>query len=129
MPDLNRFIKNWNYYYFGDAPTHASGVSLDKSSITMTTAWQTEQLTATITPADAVNKNIVWSSSDESVATVDNTGLVTYVDRGNCTITVTAVDGGYTATCSVICKWRIDLLLADENELLLENWNTLLVFN
>ena len=99
-PFLKWFINNWNYYYFGDAPIHISWLALDKSSISLTTVWQTEQLTATITPADAVEKTVTWSSSDTSIATVDNTWLVTCVTPGECTIIATC--GEYSATCSVI---------------------------
>ena len=101
-PTINRFIKNWNYFYFKDAPIHTSGVSLDKNSITLTTVWQTEQLTATIQPAWAIEQWVVWSSSDTSIATVDQTWLVTCVTPWECTITVTTVYGWYTASCSVV---------------------------
>ena len=80
-------------------PIHVSGVSLDKSSTTITVGG-TEQLTATIAPANATNKSVTWSSSDESKATVSG-GLVTAVAAGPATITVTTVDGSHTATCSV----------------------------
>jgi formylglycine-generating enzyme required for sulfatase activity len=61
----------------------------------------TETLTATITPSDATNQNVTWSSSDDRVVTVENTGLVTAVAAGTATITVTTVDGGKTAVCAV----------------------------
>ena len=100
LPQIKRFINNWNYYYFGDAPIHISWLALDKSSIALTTVWQTEQLTATITPEWAVETKVLWSSSDTSIATVDNTWLVTCITPWECTITATC--GGYSATCSVI---------------------------
>ena len=59
-------------------------------------------LTATVLPANADNKAVTWSSSDETVATVDeNTGLVTGVAMGQATITATSRDGGKTGTCTV----------------------------
>ncbi len=61
----------------------------------------TYQLEATITPEDATNQNVSWSSSDESVASVDEDGLVTAVAEGSATITVTTEDGSYTASCSI----------------------------
>lgn len=62
----------------------------------------TTQLTATVTPADATNKKVTWTSSDEAVATVDSTGLVTGVAAGTATITATAQDGsGVSDTESV----------------------------
>ena len=60
----------------------------------------TETLTATVNPDEAANKNVTWTSSDESVATVVN-GVVTAVKSGTATITVTTEDGGYTDTCTV----------------------------
>lgn len=64
-------MNNWDYYYFGDAPQHLSWVTLDKSSITLTTPWQTEYLSATIIPEDPVEDvTLNWSSSDTSIATV-----------------------------------------------------------
>jgi len=77
-------------------------VSLNESSLTLN-AWDTFQLEATITPADAWDQRVTWSSSNTSVATVSSNWLVTFVWDGNCTITVTTVDWWFTATCSVEC--------------------------
>jgi hypothetical protein len=57
-------------------------------------------LTATVVPTNATNKNVTWSSSSTDVATVNN-GIVTAIAAGSATITVTTVDGGKTAACSV----------------------------
>ena len=81
----------------------ATAISLDKSSISLTTVWQTEQITATLTPADTTSK-VSWSSSDTTVATVDNTWLVTCVTPWTCTITATT-SNGLTATCEVTQWW------------------------
>ncbi|PID88408.1 MAG: hypothetical protein CSB06_00215 [Bacteroidia bacterium] len=62
---------------------------------------ETATLTATVEPSDATNKSVTWSSDNESVATVDATGLVTAVAEGTATITVTTEDGSKTATCTV----------------------------
>ncbi len=61
----------------------------------------TGQLTATVTPSDATNKAVVWSSSNQAVATVDAAGKVTARGVGTATITCETVDGGKTATCAV----------------------------
>ena len=61
----------------------------------------TLQLQAVINPTNATNQNVTWSSSDESVATVNASGLVTAVSYGSATITVTTADGGKTATYTV----------------------------
>ena len=76
-----------------------TGVTLSKTSVRLITS-KTTQLTATISPTNAANKAVTWSTSNSSVATVTN-GLVTAVSPGSATITVTTVDGGFTATCTV----------------------------
>jgi uncharacterized repeat protein (TIGR02543 family) len=57
-------------------------------------------LTATVLPANATNKNVIWSSSNSNVM-VDANGYVTGVALGNAVITVTTADGGFTASCNV----------------------------
>lgn len=61
----------------------------------------TKELTATVYPTDAANKNVTWTSSNDAVATVDDTGHVTAVTVGTATITATTEDGGCTDTCVV----------------------------
>ena len=76
-----------------------SSISLNQTSLSVNSG-ATEQLTATISPSDAV-VSIIWTSSDESVATVDENGLVTGVAAGTCTITATVSGTDKTATCTV----------------------------
>lgn len=76
-----------------------TSVSVKPSSLSLKVG-ETAQLTATVTPVNADNDNVNWSSSDNSVATVAD-GLVTAVKEGSATITVTTIDGGKTATCTV----------------------------
>ena len=84
-----------------EAPiVHPTGVSISKTSINLQIGGS-ETLTATVTPADANNKNVIWSTSDATVAAVDKNGKVTGIKAGNATITATTEDGGKTATCSV----------------------------
>ena len=59
-------------------------------------------LTAIITPADATNQNVTWSSSDEDIAEVNADGVVTAVSEGRATITVTTIEGNFRATAAVI---------------------------
>ena len=77
-----------------------TGVTVDPTSVTLSTGG-TQQLTPTVTPANATNKSVTYSSNANSVATVSNTGLITAVAHGSATITVTTADGGFTATCTV----------------------------
>ncbi len=74
-----------------------SSVSVSPTSATITVN-STQQLTATVAPSNATNKNVSWSSSNTSVATVNSSGLVTGVAAGSATITVTTQDGAKTAT-------------------------------
>ena len=82
-------------------PKHipVSAISLDKTEVAMNPENK-EVLTATITPENASNKSVLWSSSDESVATV-NDGEVTALKVGEAVITATSEDGGKKATCKV----------------------------
>ena len=80
-------------------PVSVTGVSLDKSTDSVETG-ATTTLTATVSPNDASNKTVSWSTSNSSVATVSN-GVVTGVSPGSAIITVTTTDGGYTDTCTV----------------------------
>jgi len=83
-------------------PTTVSvtGVTLDKSTASVTVG-KTVQLTAAVSPNNATNKGMTWSSSDTAIATVDANGKVTGVKAGTAAITVTTDDGGYTVTCKV----------------------------
>ena len=80
--------------------TLVNTVSLDTTALDLTVG-DTQTLTATITPDDANNKNVSWSSDKPSVATVDENGKVTAVAAGTANITVKTVDGEKTAVCTV----------------------------
>ena len=83
-----------------------TGINLDKTEASMTVGGETLTLTATVAPANATNKTVTWTSSDESVATVAD-GVVTAVAAGTATITATATNGtadtsdDFSATCEV----------------------------
>ena len=77
-----------------------TGVTLDKTELKLDEG-DSATLTAIVSPEDASNKNVAWTSSDEKVVTVDETGKVTAVKAGTATITVTTEDGEKTATCAV----------------------------
>lgn len=76
-----------------------TGVSLSNSTFTRAID-ETIQLTATVSPPGATNSAVTWSSSSESVATVDSTGLVTALSAGSVTITATTSDGSFTASAT-----------------------------
>ena len=76
------------------------GISLDRTTLTLQEG-SSYTLTATITPTDATNKLIIWTSDNEEVATVSSDGRVTAKSSGTATITATTSDGEYTATCEV----------------------------
>ena len=92
------YSKNAFIYYTGEASL-ATGITLDQTSLSLNSGT-TAQLSATISPEDAI-ATITWTSSDESIATVDQNGLVTAVASGTCTITATTSVSGKTATCEV----------------------------
>ena len=79
----------------------ASGITLSQHTLTVN-AGTTAQLVATVSPSNASNKSVTWTSSNNSVATVDYNGVVTAISAGTCTITATARDGsGVSASCAV----------------------------
>ncbi len=71
-------------------------ITLDKEEVTLNNGGETVQLTATVTPDEADNTNVVWTSSNEEIATVDANGLVTTLKQASwneetpCTVTITA---------------------------------------
>ena len=81
-------------------PTPVTGVSLNKET-TSIDVDDTETLVATVAPAGATNKGVIWSSGNTAVATVDDDGVVTGVALGTAVITVTTADGEFTDTCTV----------------------------
>ena len=84
------------------APTTVlvNSVSLNKAADTLNVG-DNDTLIATITPANAANKNASWTSSNENIVTVDTTGKITAVSQGTATITCTTADGNKTTSCTV----------------------------
>lgn len=78
-----------------------TGVSLDKAALTLSGAGSTETITATVAPSTAAEKRVIWVSSNDFVATVDSSGIVTAQNPGTATITAVTADGGKIATASV----------------------------
>lgn len=82
-------------------PISVTGITMSPTTGTLITAGSTLQLTATVSPSNATNPAVTWSSGNTSVATVDATGKVTAVANGTATITVKTTDGNKTATATI----------------------------
>jgi len=96
-------------------------ISLNKNELTLVPG-ETEKLVATIYPKDATNNKITWVSSDPNVATVSDDGLVSAINNGNTTITVTTQDGNKKAACEVTVEYPnqpVTNITLNKNELTL----------
>ena len=81
-----------------------TSITLDESAIELRIGGS-QTLTATVLPADATNKSLTWSSNDTSVASVNDSGMMTAHTQGTCTITCRAKDGSSVkATCAVVVR-------------------------
>jgi O-glycosyl hydrolase len=96
LPAASAVTFNWST---GPAIS-VTGVSMSPTAVTVA-ANNTSQLTATVAPANATNKNVSWSSSNTSVASVNSNGLVSGIAAGTATITATTQDGNKTATSAI----------------------------
>ncbi len=76
-----------------------TGVSLNNNTLTLNVG-NTSTLTATVTPSNATNKAVTWSTNNSAVASVNN-GVITAISNGTAIITVTTIDGNYSASCTV----------------------------
>lgn len=86
------------FTYVIEPVVDVTGVTLDKTQLTLS-AGETARLTATVSPENAMDQTVLWSSSNEEIATVSEEGVVTALKAG--TVTVTATAGGESATCEV----------------------------
>ncbi|MBQ0165032.1 MAG: Ig domain-containing protein [Bacteroidales bacterium] len=90
--------------FFASNKVVVSSISVTPSTASLTVG-DTQQLSATISPSNATNKNVTWSSGNTSIATVSSTGLVTAKAAGTVTIKATAADGsGVYGSCTVTIK-------------------------
>lgn len=95
-----------------------TGVSLDQYDLTLYQNEEAVQLTAAVTPADADDAAVAWSTTNAAVAQVDQTGCVTAGDPGVCVITASA--GSYRASCVVTVlaqRKRVESISFDKKEL------------
>ena len=86
-----------------------SGVSFEKTSYELPLGGQRLVLEAEVTPGNATDKTLIWTSSSEGVATVSRTGIVTALSVGETTIRATSVDGGYFAEVTVTVTAKAQL--------------------
>lgn len=105
-----------------------TGVKLDKITATVGVG-STVTLTGTVSPTTATNKNLTWTSSVPTVATVDSSGKVTGVKTGTATITAKTVDGGKIATCTITVTAATEDTTAASTALLKRYNSTVARFN
>ena len=97
----------------------ATSISLNKAFLTLDIS-DTYQLVPTLLPIDATYKTLTWESSNTSVATVSNNGLITPVAPGDVTITATTIDGtNLSASCQVTVVKRVKSISLNEDNLTL----------
>lgn len=94
--------------------TAVTGVDITDEDFTLAPS-ETKQLTANVQPEDATNKNVSWSSDDETVATVNGSGLVTAVAEGVAIITATSEDGNFEDYVGVTVATPKTALMAIES--------------
>lgn len=85
------------------APGSVTGISVSPESLTMQEG-DTSTLSATIIPSDALDKSVIWESSDPFIAKVDSSGNVIAIRDGKVLITAKSGDGGYSGECNVTVK-------------------------
>jgi len=96
----------------------SSNVTVERATISVTgvisspvnltlTEGETENITATVSPSNADNRSVIWSSSDEGIALVDNNGDVTAINPGTAVITVTTIDGNFSSTTEIEVVKRV----------------------
>ena len=102
---------------------HTTGVQM--SSTTMIVNLNQEcQLSAQTLPLSTSDNELIWSSSDESIAAVDENGKVTGLKLGRCVIKATSVDGGYEAECAITVIKPVEYVSLDKNSISLKVGST-----
>lgn len=104
------------YVAFANDPV--TGIKLDTTEIVGGKVGESQTLKATVEPTGfgivgkASVADVIWSTSDPEIATVDQNGVVSFKSGGDCVVTVTTCDGGYTAQCKVNVVTNYDALQA-----------------
>ncbi|MGN0318899.1 MAG: Ig-like domain-containing protein [Lachnospira sp.] len=103
-----------------------SGIVLNSTYVESTMAVGKYQLVASIFPeGEGVNRNVIWSSSDESVCKVDDNGLVTFVKPGFATIICKTEDGAFIATCNFVISIPVETIKLDYTDEIMSIGSTL----
>ena len=110
---------------------NVSGITLSETTLDKTTDDGAVTLVATVSPEEATDKTVVWTSSNPAVAAVSATGEVSFLDKGTATITVTATNGtpddtsdDFSATCAVSVVKNVKGLTLDKSALMFETGNS-----
>lgn len=90
-------------------------VVIEPSSYVFDTIGSSKELVATVSPADATDKSVEWTTDNDKVATVDKNGKVTSVGNGTANITVTTKDQNKKATCNITVAQQITQITLDHN--------------
>ncbi len=107
------------YFYVGDSVVHRLQISAPQKNRVHVN--KTLQLTTTVVPNEAVNKEVTYSSSNNQIATVDSNGLVRGLKVGNVTITATALDNGITETIDLSVINPVTSLNIEKTEIVTAN--------
>ena len=101
-----------------------TGISLNQTSGTIYLNQNNKniQLYATVVPENAANKKVIWSSSNSSIATVSNNGLVTGVNPGTATITALTEDGGFKTQFNVTVKKKAIVVITASQGVRMDKW-------
>lgn len=103
-----------------------TGITLNETTVESTMAIGQFQLVPTISPSgEGVNRNVTWSSSNESVCTVDENGLVKFKAPGYCTIICKTEDGAFIATCNFIISIPVETVKLDYTDEIMSIGQTL----
>jgi len=97
---------------------NVTGISLSSSSVSLEVG-ETFQLTATVSPNNASNRVVIWSTSNSDVVTVDSNGFIIAAGTGSAVITAKTDDGGFFANCSVKVEEGLSISL-DKTEVALK---------
>lgn len=98
--------------------TQVTGIELDRAVLAFDETADPVDLVATVAPADASNKAVFWTSSNQSVATVSQNGKVTPIKMGTTNVTVRTMDGGFEQTCAVtVTRVDVESFTLNENML------------